>query len=124
MDGMSQACTASALAETFVRAVERRDAESLAALYALDCEHVHINRNAPPSRPIVVRGREAIAALWRDDCARDITHHAESRLGVEDRIAVHIACRHPDGTLVASMMFGTLQGGLIRRCVLIECWDE
>jgi hypothetical protein len=120
----STSSTAAAVADTFRRGIEQRNAELLGSLYAEDCEHVQINRNAPPSQPIVVRGRAAITAIWRDDCARDIRHRIEASFGTGDQVAFRVTCQHPDGTLVATMMMAELRDGLIHRAVAIECWDE
>lgn len=112
------------LASAYARAIEGRDPALLIGLYREDCEHVLINRNAPPSRPVVLRGRDAVAAMWEEDCGRDMTHRVESIVIAEDRLAVHMTCQYPDGTRVAVMGFAELVDGRILRETTMECWDE
>lgn len=112
------------LASAYARALEGRDAQSLSSMYAEDCEHILINRNSPPSRPTVLRGRAAVAAMWQVDADRDMTHHVESMVVSDDRIAWHVSCQHPDGTRVAAMGIVEIVNGVIQRETTIDCWDE
>ena len=116
--------TTSRLASAYARAIEGRDARLLASLYHPDCEHVLINRNSPPSRPVVLRGKAAVAAMWEEDCARDMAHRVESIITSGDRVAWHLTCLYPDGTRVAAMGCAQVVDGLIRQETTIECWDE
>jgi hypothetical protein len=59
--------------EALRRAIEQSDAESLASFYAEDAELLIVKRNATPSSPEVLRGKEAIAEALRDVCGRDMT---------------------------------------------------
>ena len=118
------ATPAAQLADAYARAIEARDAGLLASLYHEDCEYVLINRNAPPSRPVILRGRPAVAAMWQEDCGRDMAHRVEAIVADADRIAWHLSCLYPDGTRVAAMGSAEVAGGLIRRETTIECWDE
>ena len=112
------------LASAYALAIEDRDPQLLISMYAEDCEHILINRNSPPSRPTVLRGRAAVAAMWQEDAGRDMTHRVESMVTSDDRIAWHITCLHPDGTRVAAMGITEIVNGLIRRETTIDCWDE
>ena len=56
------------------RALERSDAATLAALYAEDAEMTIVDRNRPPSAPMRLLGRPAIAGFWQDVCSREMTH--------------------------------------------------
>jgi hypothetical protein len=122
----TEAATAAAahIASAYARAIEGRDPTLLISLYREDCEHVLINRNAPPSRPVVLRGRAAVAAMWEEDCGRDMTHRVESIITTGDRLAFYMTCQYPDGTRVASMGSAELADGGILRETTIECWDE
>ena len=113
-----------AVAQAYARGMEGHDAQLLASLYAEDCEYVLINRNAPPSRPSVLRGHAAVAAMWREFSVRDMTHRVESIVAQDDRLALHVTCQYPDGTRVAAMFFAQLRDGLIHRETSIDCWDE
>ncbi len=124
MDARTAAAASTEIVRAYARGVETRDAELLASLYADDCEHMLINRNAPPSHPHVLRGRQAVAAMWREDCARDMTHRVESSVAEGGRFALHVSCLHPDGTRVSSMIFAEVEGNRIRRETAIDCWDE
>jgi hypothetical protein len=115
---------AARIASAYARAIEGRDPSLLISLYREDCEHILINRNAPPSRPIVLRGRAAVAAMWEEDCGRDMTHRVESIIATHDRLAFYMTCQYPDGTRVAGMGTSELQDGVIVRETTIECWDE
>jgi hypothetical protein len=115
---------AARLAIAYTRAIEARDATLLASLYHDDCELVLINRNAPPSRPAVLRGKPAVAAMWEEDCARDMAHRVESVVADTQGIAWHVSCLYPDGTRVVAMSCAQILDGLIRRETTVECWDE
>lgn len=103
---------------------DKHDPALLASLYHPDCEQVTISRNAPPSHPQVLHGREAVEAMYRDVFSRDMTHRIEREIASDDRVALQIGCRYADGTQVAAMVIAELEGGLIRRQTEIDCWDE
>jgi hypothetical protein len=115
---------AARVASAYARAIEGRDPALLISLYREDCEHILINRNAPPSRPVVLRGRAAVAAMWEEDCGRDMAHRVESIITTHDRLAFYMTCQYPDGTRVAAMGTAELADGVIVRETSIECWDE
>jgi hypothetical protein len=124
VDEAGSVTAAERLACRYAEAIEARDARLLGSLYHEDCEYVLINRNAPPSRPKILRGRPAVAAMWQEDCARDMAHRVEAIVADDDRIAWHLSCLYPDGTRVVAMGSAEIAGGLIRRETTIECWDE
>jgi ketosteroid isomerase-like protein len=115
---------AARLAIAYARAVEARDAKGLATLYHDDCELVLINRNAPPSRPVILRGKPAVAAMWEEDCARDMAHRVEAVVADAQRLSWHLSYLYPDGTRVVAMGCAEIVDGLIRRETTVECWDE
>jgi hypothetical protein len=86
--------------ETLRRAIEGRDAETLAGHYADDAEVLTINRNTTPSSPQVLRGKEQISEYLRDVCSREMTHRVENEVVAENRIAFQEACEYPDGVRV------------------------
>ncbi|MBV9455017.1 MAG: hypothetical protein JOZ19_13015 [Rubrobacter sp.] len=59
------------------RAIERSNFESLVSFYAEDAELLTVNRNATPSSPEVLSGKEAIAERLEDVCSRAMTHRVE-----------------------------------------------
>ena len=110
--------------EVLRRAIEDRDAETLAGLYADDAEVITVNRNTTPSSPNVLRGKEEIGEYLRDVCSREMTHRVENEVVGEDRIAFQEACEYPDGTRVLGAETLELRDGKIVRQVNVEAWDE
>lgn len=109
--------------ELFRRAFEQRDAELLISLYADDAEFRIVNCDAPPSSPHELRGKEEIADYWRDVFGRQMTHLLEQEVVGNDRLAVNVACKYPDGTRVlATMMFDLHEGKIVRQ-VDVQAWD-
>src|ERR1700730_9010610 len=60
------------------RAIEGRDAKTLAAFYADDALLRIIDSDNPPSRPRELKGRAAIAAYYDDVCGRAMSHRIEA----------------------------------------------
>jgi hypothetical protein len=106
------------------RAIEERDAETLAGFYADDAELLTINRNTTPSSPAVLRGKEEIGEYLRDVCSREMTHKVENEIVGDDRIAFQEACEYPDGVRVIGAETLEVRDGKIVRQVNIEAWDE
>ena len=106
------------------RALEQSDADTLGQLYADDAEMVIVDRNRPPSSPMTLSGREAIAAFWRDVCAREMTHRVGHEIVAPDRAAFVEECAYPDGCHVLSAMTLDLKGGRIARHLTVQAWDE
>jgi ketosteroid isomerase-like protein len=110
--------------EALRRAIEESDGESLKSFYAEDAELYTINRNAPPSSPNVVRGKEEIAEYIQDVCGRDMTHRVEREVIGQDRIAFNEACEYSDGIKVLGAMTLEVRDGKIVQQVSVEAWDE
>ncbi|HYG87272.1 MAG TPA: nuclear transport factor 2 family protein [Azospirillum sp.] len=106
------------------RALEQSDADTLVRLYADDAEMVIVDRNRPPSSPMMLKGREAIAAFWRDVCSRDMSHRVGHEVVGADRAAFIEECAYPDGCHVMSAMTLDLRGGRIARHLTVQAWDE
>ena len=110
--------------EALRQAIEDRDAETLIAFYADDAEVHIINKNATPSSPQVLRGKEELSAYLRDLLDREMTHRVESEVVGDERIAFFEACEYPDGTRVLGAETLELRDGKIVRQVNVEAWDE
>ena len=106
------------------RAIEGNDAEALAGLYAQDAVLRIIDRSHTPSAPLELRGREAIAALYRDICGRAMTHRIEDLVADGDRVSFTEACAYPDGLKVFCAAMIALKDGRIVRQTNVQAWDE
>lgn len=105
------------------RAIERRNSDALAGLYADDALVQVIDRDNPPSRPRSLQGKSAISEYFADVCGRDMTHKVEAGLAVGNRLAFMQSCAYPDGTKVFCSAMIDLKGGKIARQVVVQAWD-
>ncbi len=111
--------------EALGRAAEQRDADSIISLYADDAEYRRIDRNNPPSSPMVLRGKEEIGDYLRDVFSREMTHRIEREVLGKNRAACSWACEYPDGMRVlAAESFDLGEDGRIVRHVSVQAWDE
>jgi hypothetical protein len=110
--------------DTLRRAIEERDAETIAGLYAPDAEVRLIDDDHPPSAPRILRGVEEIAAHHRDVCSRDMTHRVSHETLAGDRAAFSVECRYPDGKGVLCMGILELRDGLIAGEIGVQAWDR
>jgi hypothetical protein len=110
--------------EAMRRAIEERDADTLAGFYADDAEIHTVNKNTTPSSPHVLRGKEEISEYLRDVCSREMTHHVDNEVLGENRISFYEACEYPDGTRVLGAETLEVRDGKIVRQVNVEAWDE
>jgi len=62
------------------RAVEGRDADALAAMYADDAVMLVIDHDNPPSNPRRLAGKAAISSYFSDVCGRDMAHLLETAI--------------------------------------------
>ena len=106
------------------RALERGDAAALAALYAEDAEMTIVDRNRPPSAPMRLLGRAAIAGFWREVCQHETRHAVADAVVGPDRIAFVERRAWPDGCHAVSAMTLELRGGRIARHLTVQAWDE
>ena len=105
-------------------ALENSDAKSLLELYADTATMKIVDRNRPPSSPMVVKGKENIDAFWRDVCSREMTHKVTHEVLGADRVSFIEECLYPDGCRVLSAMTLNLSGGRIIEHVTVQAWDE
>jgi ketosteroid isomerase-like protein len=110
--------------EALRRAVESRDAAAQAANYADDAVLEAVDHENPPSKPRTLRGREQIAALLADVCARDMTHQVLGAMTDREHAAIQVACTYADGTRVLCSSFYELRDGRIVRERLVQAWDS
>lgn len=105
-------------------ALEKSDAKSLLELYADNATMKIVDRNRPPSSPMVVEGKNNIDAFWRDVCSREMSHKVTQEVLGSDRISFIEECLYPDGCRVLSAMTLNLRGGRIVEHVTVQAWDE
>ncbi len=105
------------------RAIEGRDAKTLAAFYADDALLRIIDRDNPPSRPRELKGKPAIASYYDDVCGRAMSHRIESGIADGRALAFTQACTYPDGTKVFCAAMLDIQGGKIVRQTAVQAWD-
>lgn len=103
---------------------ERRDARMLADAYAEDAEFTIVNSRNPPSRPLVLRGRDSILGMFDDLCSRSMTHRLEMGVAARDRLAYSTSCEYPDGCRVLSVSVAALRDGRISHETCVSCWDD
>ncbi len=105
------------------RAIESRDGQTLTNFYADDAVLRVIDQNNPPSHPLEVTGRDAIAAYYADLCGRAMTHRVETAVAVSDRLAFTQACTYPEGGRVVCAAMLELRDGRIARHLAVQAWD-
>jgi hypothetical protein len=96
--------------------IEGHTPETLLSLYA--------DRNATPSNPKVLHGRDEIGEMLSDVYSRDMTHKLEGCVVQGDRAAYSESCQYSDGMRVLSESMVTLRDGKISEQIIIEAWDE
>jgi ketosteroid isomerase-like protein len=101
-----------------------RDAARVASVYADDVVSTIVNRNNPPSRPLVLRGRDAVTRMVEDLCSREMTHQISRVVVGDGSLAYRVECRYPDGCNVVGMYMATVEGGRIVKEFSVDCWDE
>lgn len=110
-------------AAAFRRAVEERDAAAMLAMYTDDAEIVIADRDAQPSHPHSLQGRDEISAFLDDLCRRDMTHQLDHFVVGRDGAAYIETCEYPDGTEVLFASVLDLRDGRISRQSGVQAWD-
>jgi ketosteroid isomerase-like protein len=105
-------------------AIAARDADAIAALYAEDAEIEVINRNHPPGKSMIVKGREAILRLYGDLLKVEAVHQSAKTVISDSGFAFEERCRFPDNTRVAGNCIAEIRGGKIWRQSNVDVWDE
>ena len=108
---MGTSTTPSFDTDTLRRAVEGNTPDTLLSLYTDDAEIRVVNRNAQPSSPKVLRGRDEIADMLTDVYSRDMTHKLEGCVVQGDNAAYSESCEYADGVHVMSESMITLRDG-------------
>jgi hypothetical protein len=105
------------------RAIEARDADTIASLYAEDATLTLLDRDHPPSDPQVLSGREDIGTYYRDICGRNMEHQVRDAVSTGTGLAYTQHCRYPDGARVVCTTVATVKDGLIASQTGVQVWD-
>jgi ketosteroid isomerase-like protein len=105
------------------RAFEERNAAAQIELYADDAVVEVVDQGNPPSKPLVLQGREAIAEFLSDTASRDMTHEVGNLVVDGDHGSYTIDCTYPDGNKVLCMATVELRDGKIVRQRGLQAWD-
>ncbi|MFJ9609827.1 nuclear transport factor 2 family protein [Kitasatospora sp. NPDC101176] len=104
--------------------IERSDPAALLALYADDAELRVVDRKTQPSHPLVMHGRDEIAAMLNEVYSREPTHTLEQVVVQGEHVAFMESCRYPDGVRVLMASMADLRDGRIVDQTSIQAWDE
>lgn len=107
-----------------VRRIESRDAQALAGLYAPDATLTMLDRDHPPTAPLVLTGHDAIEAYFRDICGRNIEHTVRRLVADENTVAFEQHCRYPEGSQVVCLAVASVSDGRIRQQTASQTWDD
>ena len=118
------AADAASVCEILKRGLEERDAELAASVYADNVEFLIVNRNYPPSNPLVRKGRAAVLAMYQDVCSREMMHKVTSIVVGPEGFAIRESCQYPDGGRVLGHVIAEMRDGKIVRQFNVDCWDE
>jgi ketosteroid isomerase-like protein len=119
----SQTSTSFDLAR-FCQAVEERDVETQAAMYAPDATVTIADRITQPGSPRMLRGGGEIRAWIADVCGRDMSHAVKHAVQDQGGAAFAEACRYADGTNVTCAAVMALKDGVIVDQTVVQAWDE
>lgn len=112
------------IVRAMIAGVAARDPDALASLYADTAEMTLFNRNHPPGRPMVIRGRAAIRQLYADLLNIDVAHCTEGIVIGDHEFAFEERCQYPEGGRVAGNCIAQVRDGLIWRQSNVDVWDE
>ena len=105
------------------RAIEERNAAAQVELFSDDAVVEVVDQANPPSKPLVVQGREAIGDYLADVASRDMTHQVGGLVVDGEHASYTIDCTYPDGNKVLCMATVDLRDGRIARQRGVQAWD-
>ena len=97
-----------AVLEAIRSGYRNRDVAKVMSAYAEDVEATIVNRNNPPSRPLVLRGRPALHRMIEDICSREMTHAIGGVVVGDGALCYRVECRYPDGCNVVGLYMATV----------------
>lgn len=114
----------SEVCNTLHSAIESRDVDSMLGLYSDNAEMRVIDRDHPPSHPLELHGKQAIAGYLRDVYGREMSHSVIDEVVGRNNLSFSEDCQYPDGTRVFGNITLELDGGMIVRETEVQAWDE
>ena len=121
---MAAVATAREIFDAFRAALEQRDIDAVVGLYADDAEYTTYSEGNRPSAAESLRGKEAIANVWRDVEERNLTESISDEVVGDDRFACRVTCTYPSGERVVGNYICEVRDGRIARSTSVETWDE
>ena len=88
--------------DTFKRAYEHWDIETLLGLYADDVELVQIDRDNPPSSPRTRHGKEVFRGMFAHCASAGVKATVDNAIADQHRAAATITCEFPGGRKVVA----------------------
>jgi len=110
--------------QQLAQALEQSRADVLRDLYTKNATMKIVDRDRPPSKPMIISGKENIAAFWQDVCSRDMTHKVTNVIAAEGGVSFVEECLYPDGCRVMSAMTLKVADGRISEHITVQAWDE
>jgi hypothetical protein len=101
--------------ETFKRAYEEWDVETLLGLYADELELIQVDRDNPPSSPRSRHGKEVLRGMLEHCAAAGVVATVENTVAGEERAAATITCMFPGGRKVLANAILEVENGRIVR---------
>jgi SnoaL-like domain len=101
--------------ETFKRAYEEWDVETLLGLYADELELIQVDRDNSPSSPRSRHGKEVLRGMLEHCAAAGVVATVENTVAGEERAAATITCTFPGGRKVLANAILEVENGRIVR---------
>jgi len=102
--------------DTFKRAYEEWDVESLLGLYADEVELIQIDRDNPPNSPRTRTGKEVFRGMFEHCAAVGVKATVENAFAEGDRAAATVTCEFPGGrTVIANAILELADGRIVRE---------
>lgn len=101
--------------DAFARAYADWDVDALLALYADGVELVQIDREHPPSAPLVRRGKDMLRGMAEHCAGAGVRATVDHAVAGDRRAAFTITCEFPGGRRVVANSIVELEGGRIVR---------
>jgi ketosteroid isomerase-like protein len=108
---------------SFKRAYEEWDVETLLGLYADDVEIIQVDRDNPPSAPRVRQGKTALRGMFEHCAAAGVTATVENLVADGHRAAATVTCEFPGGRKVLANGILEIEEGRIVRERDVVCGD-